>query len=97
MGVGEDIRTLKEAIMVGRRHGVRGGKHWWRSYERRNVTTHTVEKKNKNLILVFFKAEVSQTGGTRNNKTKKDKKREVVLKRTHPNLSAKCGSTPTLE
>ena len=27
MGVGEDIRTLKEAIMVGR------------SYERRNVTT----------------------------------------------------------
>ena len=39
MGVGEDIRTLKEAIMVGRRHGVRGGKHWWRSYERRNVTT----------------------------------------------------------
>ena len=39
MEVGEDIRTLKEAIMVGRRHGVRGGKHWWRSYERRNVTT----------------------------------------------------------
>ena len=26
MGVGEDIRTLKEAIVVGRRHGVRGGK-----------------------------------------------------------------------
>ena len=43
MGVGEDIRTLKEAIMVGRRHGVRG-KHWWRSYERNNVTTR-IEKK----------------------------------------------------
>ena len=47
MGVGEDIRTLKEAIMVGRRHGVRGGKHWSRSYERSNVTTRGCEENHE--------------------------------------------------
>ena len=38
MGVGAvDLRTLKEAIVVGRRNRVCGGKQW-RSCEHKNVT-----------------------------------------------------------